>query len=318
MTSAARVLAHAVGRRLVTSDDALSGRVTVRVIGASNFVHRLDLDGVAVAYVKSTGQAAAMDGDDSVAREMEVLERLRGGTYVPEVLSATTPDQLWLAPAAGMNLAELVGAGDVAAMSEAFAAAGRALAGLHTAPVREGAPLLRLPWPMLENLPAHMETARHHEVPTHVITTARSLRVVTAAAREHWQPSAWVHGDVSPMNVIIAPDGLARLIDWEGAGVGDPAWDLAGADLMALLVAPQWHQIATARLRHSYREASGTAHEPDPALKCVRTLVAAYQQAVGALAMGAVPDSDGTVTRLLDEAHALAARHTAETRSVSL
>ena len=316
MTSAAQVLSRAVRLGILQPRDALSGRAYVTAIGASNFVHRVSVDGAAVAFVKSTGQAAALDGDDSVAREAAVLRLLSGTRTAPDILPQTTGGELWLAPVEGMSVAELSGTGDIPAMSDAFAGLGTTLAGLHRVATREGAPEFRLPWPMLDRLPAHMETARHHKVPTRVIETARSLRDVTSAARQRWLPIAWTHGDVSAMNIIVSTTGHVRLIDWEGAGFGDPVWDLAGADLMAGLLAPGWYQVAVARLRHAYRSAGGPAREPDPATRCVRTLVAAYQHAAGAFALGTLPDADGSVTRLLDDALEWAAVHRAEARGV--
>lgn len=316
MTGPAAVLAHAVRSGLVEAGQALAGRVGVTAIGASNLVHRIDLDGSAVAFVKATGPAAALDGDDSVAREVHVLGLLRDGSAVPTVLPITTPAELWLGPVEGTSIAELAGGQDVAATSDAFAALGTALASLHRTPVAAEAPVLRLPWPLLDDLPAHMETARYHRVPTLVIETARQLPDVTTHVRSRWRAITWVHGDVSPMNAIVGADGAARLIDWEGAGVGDPSWDLAGALLMTHLAAPGWEPVAAARLLHAYRTGGGPGAEPDPALSCVRTLVAAYQQAVGAFALGGVPDADGQVTRLLDEAMALAEAHRAGGRHV--
>ncbi|NHB83742.1 hypothetical protein G7085_00875 [Tessaracoccus sp. HDW20] len=78
MTQAAAVLARAVSAGLVDATAALQGRVSIHSIGASNLVHRVDRDGVPVAFAKSTGQAAAMDGDDSVARESVVLGLING------------------------------------------------------------------------------------------------------------------------------------------------------------------------------------------------------------------------------------------------
>ncbi len=53
------------------------------------------------------------------------------------------------------------------------------------------------------------------------------------AAREAWEPSCLVHGDVKWDNCLITlqpPDPpTVMLIDWELSGVGDPAWDVAAA-----------------------------------------------------------------------------------------
>ncbi len=312
MTHAATVLAHAVAAGLVDASAVLAGRVTVHAIGASNSVHRVELNAAPLAFVKGTGQAAEMDGDDSVARESEVLRLLRGLCPSPGVLPAGGSDELWLTPVPGTSLAELTVTGDVETLSDAFASLGRALAELHRIPPPPNAPAFRLPWPLLDELPGHMETARFHEVPTRVIETARSLTDITSAVSESWAADSWTHGDVSAMNAILGPDATVRLIDWEGAGIGDPSWDLAGANAMARFVAPTWFPVAWARLLASYREAGGPARPPDTAMLCVRMLVAAYQQAVGAFAVGSVPDADGAVTQLLAEVDALTAQFRSE------
>ena len=308
MTQAATVLLHAVRGGLVSPGDALAGRVSVHPIGASNSVHRVDLDAEPIAYTKSTGRAAAMDGDDSVERESQVLRLIQGLCPCPRVLDVVTDDALWLAPVPGRSLAELVDAADVETLSDAFSSIGRALAELHRIPAPAAAPTLRLPWPLLADLPGHMQSARFHEVPTRVIETARALPDITSTVRAEWSPTHWTHGDVSLTNAILAPDGVVRLIDWEGAGVGDPAWDLAGARLMVGFAAPSWYRVAWARLLDSYRSAGGPAQPPGTAMLCVRTLVAAYQQAVGAFAVGSTPDADGTVTALLADVATLADR----------
>ncbi len=52
-------------------------------------------------------------------------------------------------------------------------------------------------------------------------------------ARDLWQSTCLVHGDVKWDNTLIgtdsAGDPVVRLIDWELSGHGDPAWDVATA-----------------------------------------------------------------------------------------
>ena len=51
-----------------------------------------------------------------------------------------------------------------------------------------------------------------------------------AALREGWAPVCVCHMDLRADNVVIPADGGgARLVDWESAAVGDPAWDLGWA-----------------------------------------------------------------------------------------
>jgi aminoglycoside phosphotransferase (APT) family kinase protein len=47
--------------------------------------------------------------------------------------------------------------------------------------------------------------------------------------RRAWQWSSFIHGDVRWTNVLIEESTAVRLVDWEAAGLGDPAWDVACA-----------------------------------------------------------------------------------------
>ncbi|MGB3437509.1 MAG: aminoglycoside phosphotransferase family protein [Actinophytocola sp.] len=84
---------------------------------------------------------------------------------------------------------------------------------------------------------------------------ARSADMVdTAALTRLWDealllparqgPPAWLHGDLSPGNVLVENDRLSAVIDWSCAGVGDPTVDLIVA----------WN-LLPARARHTFRTA---------------------------------------------------------------
>lgn len=67
----------------------------------------------------------------------------------------------------------------------------------------------------------------------------------TDAAAAAWQaclqapewsgPSAWIHGDLQPLNLLVLEGRISGIIDFGGLGVGDPATDLMVA----------WHLLAT-------------------------------------------------------------------------
>jgi thiamine kinase-like enzyme len=60
-----------------------------------------------------------------------------------------------------------------------------------------------------------------------------------AAARNKWQPSTLIHGDIKWDNTLVSRTGehtAVRLVDWELADFGDPCWD-AGAVLQTYLSA---------------------------------------------------------------------------------
>ncbi len=51
-----------------------------------------------------------------------------------------------------------------------------------------------------------------------------------AALGSRWrQPPVWVHGDISPENLLVLEGGLSAVIDFGCCGVGDPACDLVMA-----------------------------------------------------------------------------------------
>ena len=54
-----------------------------------------------------------------------------------------------------------------------------------------------------------------------------------------------IHGDPVPENVLVAADGVV-LIDWDFAGMGDPAWDLAYFALEAGLTRAEEEELAVA------------------------------------------------------------------------
>lgn len=105
-----------------------------------------------------------------------------------------------------------------------------------------------------------------------------------AEARARWRVEHVIHGDLKWDNVLLA-DPVAptvRIIDWELATVGDPAWDLAGAlqEYSALGVArgedPVGHGDAVAALWAGYLDAAG------PAVADVAGLVARSERFAGA------------------------------------
>ena len=69
----------------------------------------------------------------------------------------------------------------------------------------------------------------------------RALQVVP------WdRPPVWVHGDLTPGNLIVVEDRLVAVLDWGGVGIGDPACDLL----------PAWN-LLPADARETFREAVG-------------------------------------------------------------
>jgi aminoglycoside phosphotransferase (APT) family kinase protein len=62
-----------------------------------------------------------------------------------------------------------------------------------------------------------------------------------------WEgPPTWMHADLSPGNLLVRDGRLAAVIDWGGAGIGDPTVDLIIA----------WN-LLPASARRTFRDALG-------------------------------------------------------------
>lgn len=136
------------------------------------------------------------------------------------------------------------------------AALGRALGALH----RAGAALVRNPgFADLERRRPAIFTLHRPKLASAARISGAQRRLLTIlqehpeigrgldAAAQRWvgadDPGATlVHGDVRSKNVLVMPPDAGgeaiRLIDWELLGIGDPAWDVAGAlqDLLDLWI----------------------------------------------------------------------------------
>lgn len=60
------------------------------------------------------------------------------------------------------------------------------------------------------------------------LDTGKAATLWKSALASSWRfPAVWVHGDVSPGNLLVREGRLAAVIDFGNLGVGDPACDLA-------------------------------------------------------------------------------------------
>ena len=107
-----------------------------------------------------------------------------------------------------------------------------------------------------------------------------------------------IHGDPVPDNFIDAGDRLV-LVDWEYAGMGDPAWDLAYLSLEAGYAADDETQ-----LRAGYRDPRLTIER----LATAKMVAASVAVLWGSLRMkrGQPPDLSGWIATRLRQAEALA------------
>lgn len=275
MTSAPGLFAAAIARGLVSSGEVLTGRVSVTDQSRSNVVRRIDLDGRPVAFVKSRGAAATLDGDDPIGAEVRVLTALAGVAVVPP----------------------LIGGPDTAAHLVAVVRAwGSAVAGLHQAVgietlVAQGVPMVARPWVLdPDRLPTSMGEPAVGSPLAVLLDAARSapVRAIASEVAAGWTADALLHGDLGAANVIVEDSAapLVRFVDLEGAGLGPPEWDLACAlDTLGGLVRQWGCPDVVPAFVAGYR-AGGGRGMVDPRHLAIRALVSGWQAAAGLLVRG--------------------------------
>src|SRR5258708_21583969 len=114
---------------------------------------------------------------------------------------------------------------------------GRVLATCHSAG-RDDDPSTRasfnhmMPWGLNVAFPSPGLFRDISPLQLEIIRLIQRHRSVLDRIREMRRAAQWssfTHGDVRWNNVLVDEQGAIRLIDWEAAGIGDPAWDVACA-----------------------------------------------------------------------------------------
>lgn len=122
-------------------------------------------------------------------------------------------------------------------------------------------------------------------------------------ARAAWRPVGLIHGDCKLDNVIIGDGGAIRLIDWEMARLGDPAWDLAALSHRLLIDQGEGAAGHLAQLAADYAHAVAVPAAPIalrvPLYGAAWTLMSALQYRSTA----AQPDTE-SLARMLEAAAA--------------
>ena len=247
--SPGRLLAGLVAHGLDSGADALGRGVILTDLSRSNPVTAVAVGGKARLVVKQRG--LRVDEVDPMTAETAAYAWLSevGLALIAPALGAVGDG--WLALEAvepATSLHELV-VRRAPASASAFAALGDALGRLHAAPVppvaqpgSAGGLVPRRPWILdLEprGLPSVVPAAEGVTAVRERLLASRSVAALLGGLRASWSGRAIIHGDVKFDNVLVQSiDGLvggddgpaARvwLIDWELAGLGEPAWDLAG------------------------------------------------------------------------------------------
>jgi thiamine kinase len=180
--------------------------------GLSNFAWQVA--GAGDCFVRYTGGFGEQLGADHSA-ECRLLDLTARHGLSPPLIRCDPEARLlvtrWIdAPQVGRPLRDV----------SSLALAARTLASLHTLPVPRGTRTVRFD-EQAQALEASFQpdpAARHLQ---------RLARDVFAALRAEATPPVLCHHDLNPLNVLLDGDGRLWLVDWEYAGSGDPAIDLA-------------------------------------------------------------------------------------------
>jgi aminoglycoside phosphotransferase (APT) family kinase protein len=258
MEDLAEALADVLGAASVTELTRLSG-------GASRETFRFVADGRPLILQRQRG------GDiRDMGVEADVLRAARAaGVPVAEVVansaqpSAIGSAYMIVSAVDGETIARKILRDDeyASARSHLTRDFGRALAQLH-----------RIPADAVPGLPTQDQVSMYRAV---LDTTAQPHPAFELAFkwleahRPAARPPAFVHGDFRLGNVIVGPDGLAAVIDWELAHLGDPMEDLGWLCTKAWRFGSP-HPVAGVgeyrELIDAYEEARGVAVDPDELL----------------------------------------------------
>jgi aminoglycoside phosphotransferase (APT) family kinase protein len=205
-----------------------------------------------VPLILRRARGGSLSRDSGIGLEAEaalILAVHAAGVPAPEVLHRLAPEDklgkgFMMRRIAGETIPRRLLRDDAfAAVRPALAAmCGRAMAQIHSVPAHNLKTLLHFytPRERVEWLHARLRATRQ---------TSPVFSYALAWLRDHApappQAAALVHGDFRNGNLMIGPEGLRAVLDWENAHLGDPAEDLG------------WFCVPSWRFGHLDRPAGG-------------------------------------------------------------
>ena len=249
-----------VAKGLLTQEAAV-GRLTVTPMIGRNDNQSIELAGGRALLAK---QAAG--SSSALANEARVYDLLRApergfAAYVPVARAFDSRRRLLVLDL--IRHARTVGTGRSVA-----AVLGRALARLHTIDVsRRRLRAVDRPWVLsLDCLP--LERLRRISSAnlqmTRMIQESRSLCRAVAGLAASWTAGSLIHNDLRWENCLLSRGGKLKLVDWELAGRGDPAWDVGTVFsnfLARWLFSMTFDRGASPALRRTARQPLAPMHE---------------------------------------------------------
>ena len=205
---------------------------------------------------------------------------------------------------------------DLATLADLCQVGGAALAGFHLTSTRHvGQTYAARPWLLQRrHLVSSMRWSGAGQARATVMAgyeSSAGLRAAVDEVAERWSERHWIHGDLGVDSVLVEHRPVLRvhLTGLDGAGLGDPAWDLASAIDTITRLAPVWQapaEVLVDYLMQGYRRASGPGRLY-PAMQAVRAFATAWELAkvTDATASGSVtgqpvPAGAGTPTEVMD------------------
>jgi aminoglycoside phosphotransferase (APT) family kinase protein len=256
---------------MLDASAVLAGRVVVEAASRSNHVGIVRLDGRPIFVLKRN--RVAVDDVDPFAAEAAAYRWLASdpatAMLAPRLLDVVADEVMVLEPIVG---AQSFGDAFVASTGRhgaLLSALGRRLATLHSARPDPGALSSRVPWIFgvaRGVVPDIFASDPEITAMAGEIGASPALRAALDELEGRWAPVAPCHGDVKFDNVVLGtlgsapPDRGIWLLDWEFAGLGPPAWDLAGVIDGLVVPALISLDVATALRQASRGEPALEAH----------------------------------------------------------
>jgi aminoglycoside phosphotransferase (APT) family kinase protein len=250
------------------ADDIRIVRATPLSAGASRLTTSLDVvadDGPVIPLVLQRERAGSVGG--AVDLEAQLLQTAyAGGVPVPRLVAADASGDLLGAPfllterVEGETIPRRISRSDELALArDRFAAdCGRILAGIHALPLGDLPALSRRD--ELQELVGHLDNA---------LDPSPAFELALLWLQENRPPAVEpvvVHGDFRNGNLIVGPDGVRVVLDWELAHAGDPMEDLGWLCVRAWRFGgplPVGGLGTREQLFEDYAAAGGRAVDPD-------------------------------------------------------
>jgi len=313
-----RALHALVEEGMLDVNAVLAGAVEIEQASRSNHVGVVRLDDQPIFVLKRNH--IAVDHVHPFAAEVAAYRWLASdrdrATLAPLLLAVVADDVMVLE-----HVADAQSFGDAFVASPADQTAllsnlGRQLGTLHSSPSDHECLSERRPWVL--GLPRGVVPdifASDPEIAAMVgdIGASPGLRAALEELESRWAPLVPCHGDVKFDNIVLGTVGRSRgerrmwLLDWEFAGLGLPAWDLAGVvdglvvpALVSFDVTTALHQAACAQpVLDAYRATAGLELAPDWREILLATVARLAQSALQLCAMREEPTDSDVTSRLV-------------------